>query len=214
MKNGANGFEEVKKSINKNLLIIFVKNAELGTAKTRLAKTVGDENALRVYQKLVSKTREIALAVEANTAVYYSTYIDEYDQFSQENFAKRLQMGDDLGERMKNAVQTGFNQGFEKVAIIGSDCWDLTSEIVQSAFSALDTNDVVFGPAKDGGYYLLAMRLMVEELFENKTWSTDNVLVDSILDVEQKNLTKSLLPTLSDVDYESDLPAELRSILQ
>lgn len=196
------------------MVITFVKNAELGHVKTRLASTVGERNALKIYMELVRHTRSQLLEVDAARAIYYSSYIDEYDFFTEEDFVKRLQMGEDLGERMKNAFQGAFNKGFQKVVIIGSDCWELHSNLIDQAFTALETNDHVLGPAEDGGYYLLGMRSYFPAVFENKEWSTANVLVDSILEIEKAKRSYVLLPVLSDVDYESDLPKELRALLE
>ncbi len=203
----------MKKYSNKYALLVFVKNAELGRVKTRLAQSIGDTNALTVYRALIEKTKEIIEPINAQKVIYYSDYIDEYDQFPEKVFSKRLQMGDDLGERMKNAFESAFNVGFEKVVIIGSDCWELDSETIEIAFDSLNESDVVIGPAYDGGYYLLGMKKLNSEIFANKEWSTENVLVDTLLDVEKSGCTIRLLQTLSDVDYAEDLPDELKLIL-
>jgi rSAM/selenodomain-associated transferase 1 len=193
---------------------VFIKNSELGHVKTRLAKTVGDENALRIYKALIEKTKEQIKDVTAQKSIYYSSYIDNYDQFASDEYAKRLQMGDDLGERMKNTFEAAFNQGAEKAVIIGSDCWQLTEEVLNEAFSALDKSDFVIGPAVDGGYYLMGMSTFIPEVFNEKEWSTSNVLVDTLLDVQNKGLSHQILRTLSDVDYEEDLPEELIALIQ
>ncbi|MFT7613461.1 MAG: rSAM/selenodomain-associated transferase 1 [Parvicellaceae bacterium] len=193
---------------------MFIKNSELGHVKTRLAKTVGDENALRIYKALIEKTKEQIKDVKAQKSIYYSSYIDNYDQFASDEYAKRLQMGDDLGERMKNTFEAAFNQGAEKAVIIGSDCWQLTEEVLNEAFSALDKSDFVIGPAVDGGYYLMGMSTFIPEVFNEKEWSTSNVLVDTLLDVQNKGLSHQILRTLSDVDYEEDLPEELIALIQ
>lgn len=193
---------------------MFIKNSELGHVKTRLAKTVGDENALRIYKALIEKTKEQIKDVTAQKSIYYSSYIDNYDQFASDEYAKRLQMGDDLGERMKNTFEAAFNQGAEKAVIIGSDCWQLTEEVLNEAFSALDKSDFVIGPAVDGGYYLMGMSTFIPEVFNEKEWSTSNVLVDTLLDVQNKGLSHQILRTLSDVDYEEDLPEELIALIQ
>ena len=114
---------------------------------------------------------------------------------------------------MQNSFQTAFNQGFEKVVIIGSDCWDLSSNILDQAFQTLDSNDFVIGPAEDGGYYLLGMSSYQPKVFQNKEWSTANVLVDTLLDIKSLSKSHALLDTISDVDVEADLPEELRSML-
>ena len=191
-----------------------MKNLELGNVKTRLANLIGDHNALIVYEALVDKTRETIEHLSVKKAIYYSNYIDEYDKFSNDKFSKRLQLGDDLGNRMQNTFQSVFNLGFKKAVIIGSDCWDLTPEIIEVAFEELDSHDFVLGPAVDGGYYLMGMKEMLSDVFNNKQWSTANVLVDTLIDIDNASKTKALLPTLSDVDYLSDLPAELKLLIE
>ena len=204
----------MKKYSNKDLLIVFVKNSELGLVKTRLAKTIGDEKALVIYRALVEKTKAVIDDLKVQKAIYYSDYIDEYDQFSEDGYSKRLQMGEDLGERMKNTFEAAFNLGFKKAVIIGSDCWELTTGIVEAAFTGLDESDFVLGPARDGGYYLMGMKKVLPEIFCNKTWSSENVLVDTLIDIDRSGKSKILLETLSDVDYQEDLPDELNSLIK
>lgn len=192
--------------LSKNLLMIFVRNPELGKVKTRLAKTVGDEKALEIYTNLLKHTREVAMLCAAEKAVFYSHFIDDYDNWSNVSFQKYIQEGGaDLGLRMLNAFRLGFEKGYEKVVIIGSDCLQLTENNLNEAFFALDKNDVVIGPATDGGYYLIGMKQVQEEFFDNKKWSTENVFLDTLLDVEKLGLTYQLLDTLSDIDLEEDL---------
>ena len=204
----------MRKYSNKDVLIVFVKNLELGHVKTRLANFIGDQNALIIYEALVDKTRDTIKDLSVKKAIYYSKYIDEYDKFSNNEYSKRLQLGDNLGDRMENTFQSVFNLGFKKAVIIGSDCWDLTAGLIETAFAELDHNDFVLGPAVDGGYYLMGMKEMFTDVFSNKQWSTDNVLMDTLIDIDKAGKKKSLLPTLSDVDYLADLPEELKLLIE
>lgn len=195
-----------------SLLMIFAKNPEIGKVKTRLAKTIGDEKALMIYLKLLEHTHAVADRVFADKAIFYSSRVQEFDILDYYKFPKFLQKGDDLGERMERAFGQAFAQHYEKVVIIGSDCYELTSDIVEDAFAALDESNVVLGPAHDGGYYLLGTGRHYPHLFKNKKWSTADVLLDTILDLKKLRLSYRLLPTLSDVDEENDL-GELRKLL-
>lgn len=190
---------------SKKALIIFTRNPELGQCKTRLAKTIGDENALEVYKILLNHTASIAKEVHADRYVFYSEHIIKDDLWDGVTFRKKLQKGDDLGERMQNAFTEILDLGYEKVVIIGSDLLDLDAEVVNLAFSQLDFNDVVFGPAMDGGYYLLGMKNLFPKLFKNKTWSTDTVLESSLKDLLKNRVY--LLKTLNDIDTFEDLLA-------
>lgn len=186
-------------------LIIFVKNLEKGRVKTRLAADVGDEKALKIYHKLLLYTREITKQLNADKAVYYSEGIDNNDLWDNMNFSKHLQQGTDLGMRMQNAFAEAFAQGKQRVIIIGSDCLELETYMIKEAFAVLENNDVVLGPAKDGGYYLLGMKKFLPTLFEDKEWSTPDLLMDTILDLKKMNTKYYLLKTLNDIDTAADL---------
>jgi len=194
--------------VKTDLLIIFYRNPELGKVKTRLAATVGDEKAFAIYLKLASHTREVALQTACDRVVYYSDFIDTEDSWSNDQFKKSLQTGESLGERMKQAFANSFDAGYKRVCIIGTDCPGLTTQIINESFVKLKSNDVVIGPATDGGYYLLGMENFWPALFENKAWSTDSVLSRTVQDAKQLNLLNFLLPTLTDVDEEKDLPTQ------
>lgn len=195
-----------------SLLMIFAKNPEIGKVKTRLAKTIGDEQALMIYVKLLEHTHAISDRVFADKAVFYSDRVQEFDILDYYKFPKFLQKGQDMGERMDRAFGQAFAQQYEKVVIIGSDCFELNTEIIEDALTALDDYNVVVGPSHDGGYYLLGMDRHYPHLFRNKNWSTPDVFLDTLLDLKKLNLSYNLLPTLTDVDEEKDL-GELRKLL-
>jgi len=186
-------------------LIIFVKNLEKGRVKTRLAADLGDEQAMNIYHKLLVYTREITKQLNADKMVYYSDSIDNNDLWDNMLFGKRLQEGSDLGERMQNALAEAFAAGKQRVIIIGSDCLELETYMIKEAFAVLENNDVVLGPAKDGGYYLLGMKKFLPTLFEDKEWSTPDLLMDTILDLKKMNAKYYLLKTLNDIDTAADL---------
>jgi rSAM/selenodomain-associated transferase 1 len=190
-----------------NALIIFVKNPQQGKVKTRLAKTVGEERALEVYHELMEITsREVSKVTGADCFVFYSNFLPEDDDIWKDEYViKEVQEGDELGERMKNAFRHLFDQGYERVAIIGSDLPELTHELIKQAFSELDEVDVVIGPAKDGGYYLLAMKEFLPQLFEDKSWSTDGVFDATIENLIEMKKIWHELPILNDIDTEEDL---------
>ncbi|WP_439128142.1 TIGR04282 family arsenosugar biosynthesis glycosyltransferase [Polaribacter sp.] len=190
--------------MHKNLLLIFTRNPELGKAKTRLAKTVGDETALEIYKFLLERTKNIASAVKnADKAVYYSVKIRENDIWDANTFQKHQQFGEDLGIRMLNAFKNGFKAGYQKVLIIGSDLYDLSSKNIENAFTALDKNDVVIGPAEDGGYYLLGMNSLQEKVFKNKEWGTETVRKATLTDLNDKKV--KLLAFKNDIDVYEDI---------
>lgn len=192
-----------------NLLLIFYRNPELGKVKTRLAATLGPVKALNIYLKLAAHSQNIAREINTNSLVFYSHHLEENDLWSDQYFRKEVQQGQDLGERMHRAFEKAFELGYSKVCIIGTDCFELRKDIVAGAFSSLDEHDLVLGPAKDGGYYLLGMKKANRILFENKRWSTNTVTHDTLLDALNMKLSVKLLPLLSDVDVEEDLKGAL-----
>lgn len=188
----------------KQALIIFVRKPEMGKVKTRLAADVGDEKALAIYKHLLQHTFNVCNQVNADKFVFYHEAIVEHDIWNAAGFSKKLQAAADLGEKMKIAFQELFSNGYKEVIIIGSDCLQLSSQIIEEAFSLLKIKDTVIGPAKDGGYYLLGMRTMHKFIFDNKKWSTGSVCSKTIAELEQRRLSVGLLPELTDVDTEED----------
>ncbi|NQY06003.1 MAG: glycosyltransferase [Flavobacteriaceae bacterium] len=189
--------------MSKNLILIFTRNPELGKCKTRLAKTIGNENALTVYKILLEHTRQIVTDLDCDKAVYYSVKVREQDDWSNLVFSKHQQIGNDLGIRMKNAFQNSFDSGYSKVLIIGSDLYDLNPAHIIKAFEQLNSHDLVIGPAEDGGYYLLGMKEVHATIFHNKEWGTETVCQQTLEDLKNKSVY--LLEELNDIDVFEDI---------
>ncbi|MFN5417504.1 MAG: TIGR04282 family arsenosugar biosynthesis glycosyltransferase [Flavobacteriia bacterium] len=190
--------------MKENLLIIFVKNPELGKVKTRLAEGIGNEKALEVYLQLLALTEKVTQEfTNASLHIYFTEHEDKNYWSEHQHF---IQQGKDLGEKMQNAFENGFKLGFKNIVGIGSDLPDLSVEILQNAFDFLKMNDTVFGPAKDGGYYLLGMKKIQKCIFQNKAWSTDYLLNDTLIELKNNKITFSKkLPLLNDIDTRQDL---------
>lgn len=185
-------------------LIIFIKNPVAGKVKTRLGATIGDQRALGVYLKLMLHTRTVSLAVSTNRYLFYDTELNSKDDWNQQDYFKDIQVSGDLGQRMMaafNSVLTDNN----KAVIIGSDCPEISPEIIQAAFKKLDLADIVIGPTLDGGYYLLGMKEVHTELFTDMTWSIDSVYNETLARIKKKGLLYTTCPILSDMDNEGDL---------
>ncbi|XLS28702.1 TIGR04282 family arsenosugar biosynthesis glycosyltransferase [Flavobacteriaceae bacterium M23B6Z8] len=189
--------------MTKNALLIFTRNPELGKVKTRLAKTVGDQTALDIYNFLLKRTVEITRSIEVAKFVYYSEDIFKDDLWNTKYYHKELQKGEHLGVRMRNAFEKAFVLGHDKVVIIGSDMYDMTEANIQEAFQQLENNDVVIGPAEDGGYYLLGLKKLIPEIFENKDWGTSTVLKETLEQLKTYKVHK--LEELNDVDVFEDI---------
>ena len=185
-----------------NLLIIFAKNPVIGRCKTRLAKGIGPENALAVYRILLQHTAQTTRSLKVDKEVFYTDFIDHEDSWDSTIFKKGLQSPGDLGQKMQTAFEAGFKKGYQKIVLIGTDLITLESSDIEKAFEALDSNTVVFGPAQDGGYYLIGLSQMKPELFKNIPWSTSKVLTKSL---EKIDHTYQLLQIKNDIDTVEDL---------
>lgn len=191
--------------MTKTLIIVFVKNPVLGKCKTRLAKTLGDEVALDIYLQLLEYTREFSMKVNCDRHVYFNNSMDTKKFWPTSKFEHHLQLDGDLGKKMNDAFQQSFKKGYEKVLIIGSDCAEINENDLNDAISILDEKQVVLGPAVDGGYYLIGMRQNFPFLFDNKSWSTDQLFQETLAALDQEEVSYGLLSERSDIDYEEDL---------
>ncbi|WP_347173589.1 TIGR04282 family arsenosugar biosynthesis glycosyltransferase [Polaribacter uvawellassae] len=194
-----------KRTRKKNdLLIVFVKNIILGKVKTRLAKTIGDVGAFKIYSELVNITEKSTSNITADKYIYFSDVIISSKWKGSKKF---IQEGKDLGIKMQNAFQSGFNDSYENILLIGSDLPDISKEIIDSAFEKLENNDVIFGPAEDGGYYLIGLSKMIPSVFEDKPWSQSDLLNVTLAELKSQKQTVGLMKTLNDIDTFEDLIA-------
>ena len=141
---------------NNPLVLVFCKNQIIGKVKSRLALKIGQKKAFLIYSELVNKTATIVNSLSSEVHVYYSDYIEENDKFNSSKIKKFIQKGNNLGDRMINALSISF-KNFSPVVIIGSDLWKLEISDIEDTFRILKNKDVVIGPSTDGGYYLIGM---------------------------------------------------------
>jgi rSAM/selenodomain-associated transferase 1 len=188
---------------NKHVIIVFLRVPQLGAVKSRLAATIGEDQALCIYEYMLDRTLQTIDAVStADKALFYYPNIP-YQQIEVQHASHHLQTGKDLGDKMNRAFTTVL-QNHESAIIVGTDCPDLTTEIISEAFAKLSQNDLVLGPAADGGYYLMGLKRPAPFLFDNIDWGTDKVLEQTGVRAENAGLTLATVATLSDIDYEED----------
>lgn len=184
-------------------LIIFIKNPRMGQVKTRLAATMGDAMALRIYLALLERIRRTTMPLPYAKYLYYSDFVDEEDEWPAEQFVKKLQYKGDLGERMGHAFAEVLEQ-HGRALIVGSDVPAISAEIIEAAFEALRSNDFVMGGTDDGGYYLLGMNAYEPAVFQGIDWSTEAVFSQTKTAIENLKKSCAQVAVLPDIDFEED----------
>ena len=184
---------------------LFLKSPRLGEAKTRLARDIGAARASTIYRALVEH-QVAAIPLDWRVAVYFTpSHAGEEMKIW---LAPHLpdgtrfvpQCDGDLGRRLVAAVREEFDCGSERVYLIGGDCPALTRDYFYEADQALSDNDIVLGPAQDGGYVLLGLKGPHEVLFRDIAWSTPVVLHQSLAAACRQSLSVRLLRPLVDID--------------
>jgi rSAM/selenodomain-associated transferase 1 len=192
-----------------NCVLFFVKHPAYGRVKTRLAEQIGQDAATDLYKSFVSDILATLHSISVNfKIVFYPPDAEkQIQQWLGEEYSYVRQTGKDLGQRMKNAFLQAFSNGFDKVVLIGSDLPDLPAEYLELVFKALETNDVVLGPSSDGGYYLIgfAKEAFLPDVFKGITWSSADVLEQTLNILNKHEQRVCLLPQWHDVDTWADL---------
>ena len=195
----------------RTLLIVFVKAPRAGSVKTRLAQSVGAEAACLIYQVLVGN---LLRHIDSLRPVQLRFSPDEAEKdirpWRRKGWALAPQGSGGLGRRLMAAFREAFAAGFERVAIIGSDSPEITPNDIEDAWAALREHDVVLGPTKDGGYWLIALRKAFPQLFKGIPWSTERVLERTVEQARATKLRVYRLRELEDIDTEQDWKAYLR----
>jgi rSAM/selenodomain-associated transferase 1 len=188
---------------------VFLKYPDKGKVKTRLASAIGTDAATELYRCFIL---DLLANLEQLEVDLYLCFHPEGSQqrlleWLGDEYRYLLQRGDNLGQRMKNALFDAFGNGCEKAVVIGSDSPDLPGGLVEEAFSVLGEKDVVIGPASDGGYYLIgfARHTYHTEAFDDVHWSTDRVFGETMARLRASGLRVHVLPEWHDVDTVSDL---------
>jgi rSAM/selenodomain-associated transferase 1 len=191
-------------------LILFTRYPKPGKAKTRLISVLGQDGSADLHRQLtehmVEQVRQLQICYPVEVTVQFTGGNREQMQaWLGSDLEYQLQEGADLGDRMAHAFKQAF-QTSDAVIVIGTDCPELTGQLLQQAFQMLRQHDLVLGPALDGGYYLIGLRWLVPELFQEIDWSTATVLQRTVEIAELLGLNIARLPLLSDIDLPEDLP--------
>ena len=186
-------------------LIAFVRAPRPGQVKTRLAKTLGGEAAAEAYKAMMDhlfKNLKSLRGVEFRFTPDLAR--NEFGRWLRPGWRLAAQGPGDLGARLARAFQESFARGSRPVVVIGSDCPAVVPGDIASAWRLLVTNDIVLGPATDGGYWLVGLRRPHSGLFKYIPWSTSAVLETTLRRASQASLTVHLLRTLGDIDTVED----------
>lgn len=191
-------------------LIVFLKAPRLGAVKTRLAKAIGTTAAGAAYRRLVETLLNRLQGMDGVELCFSpDDAASEVQHWLKEGWTSQPQGDGDLGQRLQSAFERAFQAGSKRVAIIGSDCPAVGIEDIREAWRALQTHDVVLGPATDGGYWLIGLRRSQPDLFRGIHWSTANVFTETMRRVQHAGLRIQLLRELADVDTEREWRAFL-----
>ncbi|MBU3059002.1 TIGR04282 family arsenosugar biosynthesis glycosyltransferase [Pseudomonas indica] len=188
-------------------LHLLARTPEPGRVKTRLIPALGDEGACDLQRLLVER----ALELPADTFSERFFWLDDGPDDSLVELAEAHgwtvmeQPAGDLGERMRRIAALGLAES-DGVVLIGNDCPALDGDYLAAACEALREQEVVLGPAEDGGYVLLGLRRIDPLLFESLPWGSDRLLALTCERLQQLGWAYGLLPVLWDVDRPEDLP--------
>jgi rSAM/selenodomain-associated transferase 1 len=183
--------------VSSNRLVVFSKSADVGAVKTRMRPALKDDECAKLHLALLKDTLAKTKGMDRVLYLSGSGYLP-----MDPGLPVRKQVGTDLGSRMFHAFQAELAHA-SKVAIIGADSPTLPAEWIDAAFRRLDQFEAVFGPAEDGGYYLIGLSKLIPEIFESIAWGGPDVLRETLTKIGHHRVT--LLQTCFDVDTPADL---------
>lgn len=207
--------EEQERALSR--LIVFTRFPEPGKNKTRLIPALGPAGAAELHRQMVEHTlcwaRELRDHLPLSIEIRYTGRpLEPFRRWLGPNFLYSEQGDGDLGQRMLRSLQDAFRMKVKKVLLIGTDCPDLSANLAEGALILLNSSDLVLGPADDGGYYLIGLRRVIPQLFQEIPWGTEEVFRKTQHVAQAAKLSYSLLPSLPDVDRPEDLPVWRRHI--
>jgi rSAM/selenodomain-associated transferase 1 len=195
--------------LDNRCLLFFIKNPKKGKVKTRVASAIGDKMAMKLYRRFLL---EMLSTLNRGTFLFYLCFhpensLNDLKDWLGDHYLYTPQMGENLGQRMKNGFVEAFSMNFKRVILIGSDIPDLPLEFIEEAFNSLGEKDAVIGPSFDGGYYLIGFRdkTFSPQVFEGIPWSTERVFEDTMKILKQEGLLVHTLPRWRDIDTIEDL---------
>jgi len=193
---------------NEAVVIIFAKAPEPGSVKSRLHPTLNPDERARLQSAMILDTLALtdSLPVHRILAAPPPANHPFLIRCGRERSIPLIpQKGETLGDRMRNAFDWGFDEGFRRVTLIGCDAPTLPADFIRQAFDSLKRSPVVIGPSLDGGYYLIGARPPLPELFNGIEWGSDQVLAPTLKKINAEKRDCALLPFWYDIDRPADL---------
>ncbi len=196
-------------------LILFTRYPEAGVTKTRLIPALGPVGAADLQRRMTAHVLSRAEALARSRAVAIEVRFeggneDRMRAWLGGGHRYRRQGGGDIGERMRLALTDAFNEGIERAVLIGSDIPGITTDLMANAFDRMAKDDIVLGPAVDGGYYLIGLGRPAwdrggENLLRDIPWGGEKVLAATRAKIGALGFNVFLLDTLADIDRPEDL---------
>lgn len=200
-----------------DILIVMTRLPRVGRNKTRLIPALGPAGATAMHERLARHTigrasafalmhpgTALRICLDGGSAPDGRAWLGDCDC--------RIQVDGDLGQRLAAAVDEAFATGARRVVVIGTDCPSLDEPLLAEAFAALDRSDLVFGPAADGGYYLIGLGRPCPQVFRGIDWGGPEVLHQSLEAARASGHAAALLEVRPDVDTPDDLPSAEASL--
>ena len=196
-------------------LLVMSKAPELGRVKTRMQPQLTPKESVRLHialtqyclqQWVFSALCNAHVWVGGDLPLFQDAVLSPLSYAIKQGLLLQEQPLGSLGDRMSYAVKETIDPSVDGVILLGTDCPFIDKKYLQTAIQQLaEGNDVVIGPANDGGYVLLGMKQHYAELFTDITWGSDNVFAATMAKIKQQNLCCHVLSTLNDIDHFSDL---------
>lgn len=190
-----------------NALILFAMIPVAGKTKVRLMPFLTGEECSSLYQCFTRDVYRKAKAVDADVYVFFTPRDSGgiLKELLGDDVVLLPQHGEDLGQKMKNAIGAVLRLGYDKVVLMGMDIPHIHTETIQNAFDNLEHKDIVIHPALDGGYYLIGMKQEYASIWNIRRYGTNTVMYDTLQHMKEENLSISVGQMYYDVDRKEDI---------
>ena len=190
-----------------NALILFAIMPASGKSKNKLMPFLSFEESSAIYEYFLKDVYWKARASGADVYVFCTPWEkrDAFQELLGEDAVLLPQYGENLGQKMKNAIGAVLRMGYGKVVLMGTDIPQIHTETIKNAFDNLESRDIVIHPALDGGYYLIGMKQECESIWNIRRYGTNTVMYDTLQHIKAENLTTSVGQMYYDIDGKEDL---------